>query len=265
MSAMVFRVFEERTYHTGMTDNELSAVLTERVAGVRSRIAAACVRVNRNPDGVTLVAVTKTVSPRVAKLIAELGVLDLGESRPQELWRKAEALNDLPIRLHLVGHLQRNKVERTLQLTYMIHSVDSLRLYEAIQAEAAKQRRHRPEILLQVNISREGQKHGFDYDDLRREEAKFEPTFADPPQELPPLLVVGLMGMAAYSDDPEAARPAFRDLNLIRHKLRDEWLIVGPQLKHVSMGMSGDFEVAIEEGATIVRVGTTLFDGLENE
>src|SRR6478672_2874853 len=98
MSAIVVLANGERTYHTGMTDSELSAVLRERVAGVRSRIAAACARVNRNPDGVTLVAVTKTVSPRVARQIAELGVVDLGESRPQELWRKAEALKDLPIR-----------------------------------------------------------------------------------------------------------------------------------------------------------------------
>jgi pyridoxal phosphate enzyme (YggS family) len=248
-----------------MTDSELSAVLRERVAGVRSRIAAACARVNRNPDGVTLVAVTKTVSPRVARQIAELGVVDLGESRPQELWRKAEALKDLPIRWHLVGHLQRNKVERTLPLVHLIHSVDSLRLYEAIQDEAAKQRRRRPEILLQMNISREGQKHGFDYEELRREQAKFEPMFADPPQELPRLPVVGLMGMAAYSDNPENARPAFRELHLIRYRLSEEWLVVGPQLEHLSMGMSGDFEVAIEEGATIVRIGTTLFEGLENE
>jgi pyridoxal phosphate enzyme (YggS family) len=248
-----------------MTDNELRAVLAERLAEVRLRIAAACARVGRNPEGVTLVAVTKTVSPRVARLIAELGVLDLGESRPQELWRKADTLKDLPIRWHLVGHLQRNKAERTLRLAHMIHSVDSLRLYESIQAEAARQRRHRPEILLQVNISREGQKHGFDYEELRREEAKFETTLTDASQELPPLLVVGLMGMAAYSDDPESARPAFRELHLIRHRLSEEWLIVGPQLEHLSMGMSGDFEVAIEEGATIVRIGTTLFEGLENE
>ena len=99
-----------------MTDQDLRTVLAERLAGVRSRIAAACARANRDPREVTLIAVTKTVSPRVARLIAELGVPDLGESRPQELWRKAEELKDLSIRWHLVGHLQRNKVERTLPL-----------------------------------------------------------------------------------------------------------------------------------------------------
>jgi len=238
-----------------MTDRELSAVLAERVAVVRSRIAAACARVNRNPDGVTLVAVTKTVSPRVARSIAELGILDLGESRPQELWRKAEAIKDLPIRWHLVGHLQRNKVERTLPLVHIIHSVDSLRLWTAIQLEAQRTGRD-PELLLQVNASEEDQKHGFSYDEL---------IGMKEPEECGGI-VVGLMGMAALSDEPERARPTFAKLRDFRDRLREEWWIeIGPRLEHLSMGMSGDFEVAIEEGATIVRIGTTLFEGLENE
>src|SRR5687768_7545321 len=111
MSAMRVLRDSRRCYPTGrpMTDTELRAVLAPRLSAVRSRIAAACARANRDPSEVTLVAVTKTVSARVARLMVELGVLDLGENRPQELWRKAEALADLSVRWHLVGHLQRNK------------------------------------------------------------------------------------------------------------------------------------------------------------
>ena len=214
-------------------------------------------RVKRNPDEVTLVAVTKTVSPRVARLIAEVGVLDLGESRPQELWRKAEELKDLPIRWHLVGHLQRNKVERTLQLVHLIHSVDSLRLLQTF-ADVAHAPSW-PRILLQVNTSREEQKHGFDFEELVREFPRILLATAE-------LDVAGLMTMAAYADDPELARPAFRELHELRDRLlRERPLPNQAPLHHLSMGMSGDFEVAIEEGATIVRIGTTLFDALEAE
>ncbi|HKA06402.1 MAG TPA: YggS family pyridoxal phosphate-dependent enzyme [Gemmataceae bacterium] len=238
-----------------MTDNELRIVLAARLASVHARIDVACARVNRNPAGVTLVAVTKTVTPRVAKSAAELGVLDLGESRPQELWRKAEALNDLPIRWHLVGHLQRNKVERALPLVHLIHSVDSLRLLQTI-ADEGRKRNIRPRVLLQVNASHEEQKHGFDEDELARAEPEVTGT---------PVDVLGLMTMAAYSEDSELARPAFVVLRKLRDRLRSEWSLTSTQLEHLSMGMSGDFEVAVEEGATIVRIGTTLFEGLENE
>jgi len=238
-----------------MTDAELRSVLADRVAAVRARIASACARVGREPAGVTLVAVTKTVSPRVAGLLPEVGVPDLGENRPQELWRKAESLAASPIRWHLVGHLQRNKVERTLPLVHLIHSVDSLRLFQAVDGEARKSQ-IRPRALLQVNISGEGQKHGFSEDEIVR---------AEPDLVRGAVEIVGLMGMAAYSDDPEAARPAFARLRQFRDRLRRDWNLTGFQLEHLSMGMSGDFEVAVEEGATLVRIGTTLFEGLEGE
>jgi uncharacterized pyridoxal phosphate-containing UPF0001 family protein len=148
-----------------MTDADLRTVLADRVAAVRGRMAAACRRVNRDPGEVTLIAVTKTVSPRVAGVLPELGVLDLGENRPQALWQKAEALKHLPIRWHMIGHLQRNKVERTLPLAHLTHSIDSVRLGQAVAAEGA---RHgaRPRVLVQMNASQEEQKYGFDFDDL---------------------------------------------------------------------------------------------------
>jgi PLP dependent protein len=238
-----------------MTNSDLRSLLTERLAAVRARIAAACARVGRDPAGVTLVAVTKTVSPNVARLLPELGILDLGESRPQELWRKAEALAHLPIRWHLVGHLQRNKVERTLPLVHLTHSIDSLRLFQELDAQAAKLDA-RPRVLLQVNISGEDQKHGFEPDEVVR---------AEPDLVRGRVEIVGLMGMAAYNDDPERARPAFAGLRQLRDRLRREWNVTGFQLEHLSMGMSGDFEVAVEEGASLVRIGTTLFEGLEGE
>lgn len=238
-----------------MTDDELRSVLADRVAAVRTRIAAACARAGREPN-VTLVAVTKTVSARVAGVLPELGVPDLGENRPQELWRKAEALKHLPIRWHLIGHLQRNKVERTLPLVHMIHSADSERLLTAVSRATVSLGLAPRQVLLEVNASGEEQKHGFDYSTVLGLEP-FLDTVA--------VRLVGLMGMAAYSDDPEAARSAFTGLRRFRDRLCAEWRTRGPQLAHLSMGMSGDFEVAVEEGSTLVRVGTALFEGLQGE
>jgi PLP dependent protein len=231
-----------------MTDAELKNLLAERIANVQSHIAAACNRAGRDRREVTLIAVTKTVSSRVAGLLPELGIVDLGESRPQELWRKAEALKHLPIRWHMIGHLQRNKIEQTLQLVELIHSVDSSRLLDAIDADSAKRKR-RARVLLQVNISHEEQKHGFEFDEIR-----------GCLNAIANVDVVGLMGMAALNDDPEQARPAFIALRNLRDQLRGE---LGIQLAHLSMGMSGDYEIAIEEGSTVVRIGTRLFENLE--
>jgi pyridoxal phosphate enzyme (YggS family) len=230
-----------------MTDAELASLLQDRISSVRSRVAAACARANRDPAGVTLVAVTKTVSPRVAALLPGLGVADLGENRPQALWQKAAAIPQA--RWHLVGHLQRNKVEKTVPLVTLIHSVDSVRLLDALAAAG----RQVP-ILLEVNCSREAAKGGFAPAEL--------PGVADQIRSLKAANVEGLMTMAAYDIAPEAARPAFAELRALREDLR---ALTGLHLPHLSMGMSNDFEIAVEEGATLVRIGTTIFHGLENE
>jgi pyridoxal phosphate enzyme (YggS family) len=234
-----------------MTDDELRVTLTERVAGVRDRIAAACGRAGREAAGVTLVAVTKSVSPRVAAVLPSLGVVDLGESRPQEVWGKAAAIP--AARWHLIGHLQRNKLDKTAPLCVLLHSVDSQRLLAAVNEFGVKRGGPVP-VLLEVNCSREEAKGGFAPDAL--------PAFADNLVPLAGVSVLGLMTMAAYSDDAEAARPTFAELRTLRDHLRTR---TGLPLPHLSMGMSGDFEVAVEEGATLVRVGTTLFAGLEGE
>jgi PLP dependent protein len=233
-----------------MTDDELRAVLGERVAEVRARIAAACARAHR-ADDVTLVAVTKTVSVRVAAVLPALGVIDLGESRPQQLWQKADAIPDA--RWHLIGHLQRNKLDKTAPLCSLLHSVDSERLLAAVNAFGVKRGVPVP-VLLEVNCSREEAKGGFAPEALS--------AVADTLVSLAGVSVLGLMTMAAYSDDRQAARPTFAELRALRDQLRTR---TGLPLPHLSMGMSGDFEVAVEEGATLVRVGTTLFEGLEGE
>jgi hypothetical protein len=218
--------------------NNIRDILAINLKRVEERIVAACERADRRRETVKLVAVTKSASVEVAAQLIELGVCDLAESRPQELWRKASLLPK-NVRWHLIGHLQRNKIERTLPLVHLIHSVDSVRLLEALEKE-------RPvEVLLEVNCSGEASKQGFGPADVN--------AINDVLNPLRQVNVIGLMTMAAYEEDPQQCRPAFRLL----HTLRDQ---LG--LRELSMGMSNDFEVAIEEGATMIRLGTVLFEGL---
>jgi pyridoxal phosphate enzyme (YggS family) len=228
------------------------SVLASRLEAVEQRLRAACRRAGRQRSEVTLVAVTKTVSPAVAAELHRLGVVHLGESRPQELWRKAAELPS-SVHWHLIGHLQRNKIERTLPLVALIHSADSLRLLTALDEEAARSQRPVP-VLLEVNASGEAAKHGFAPEAL--------PQLVGPIRALRHLHVRGLMAMAALAEDPEQCRPTFAALRGLRNRLQKE---LGPPhtLEHLSMGMSNDFEVAVEEGATLVRLGTVLFEGLE--
>ena len=213
-------------------------------------MAAAAARAGRRAEDVRLVAVTKYVGPDEIRALVAAGCTDLGESRPQQLWDRAAELRDLPIRWHMIGHMQRNKVERTLPLVAMIHSFDSLRLAEAIDAAAGKMDRKVP-VLLEVNISREPAKHGF------------------VPEEIEPLLpkliesehieIRGLMCMAGLEGGGDEARRDFAALRTLRDRLQASCPAT-VRLDELSMGMSGDYEIAIEEGATIVRVGSALFE-----
>lgn len=231
-----------------MTEADVKRQLADRVARLKERIARACQRASRDPASVTLVAVTKSTSNAIATMIRDLGVKDLGESRPQELWKKAAAVPN--VRWHLIGHLQRNKLERTVPLVTLIHSVDSERLLQALHEYGLRQAQAVP-ILLEVNCSREPAKTGFP------PEAIFE--VMDKALSLGGVRVQGLMTMAALADDPERARPTFAELRQLRDRIHRRFALTLP---HLSMGMSQDFPVAIEEGATIIRVGTWLFDGL---
>ncbi len=234
-----------------MTDAEIRSILTTRLAAVDARIADACRRTGRERSAVTLVAVTKTVSPRVAAVLPELGARDLGENRPQELWKKAEAVP--AARWHLIGHLQRNKIDKTVPLVTLVHSVDSPRLLDALDAFGRKRGSPVP-VLLEVNCSREEAKGGFAPEEV--------PALGDRVASLAGVRVEGLMTMAAYHENPENCRPTFAELRELRDRLRTATEL---PLPHLSMGMSNDFEVAVEEGATFVRIGTTIFEGLEGE
>jgi PLP dependent protein len=232
-----------------------AARIAENVAAVRGQIAAAAQRSGRPADAVKLVAVTKYVSADVVRPLVEAGCLDLGESRPQQLWDKAAQLSDLPIRWHLIGHLQRNKLRRTLPLATLIHSVDSPRLLAAIdeemQAPPAPSDAAPIPVLLEVHISSEAAKQGFT-------PAEVEPFLAEA-VAYRHVSIRGLMGMASLEGGPDAARREFAALREFRDRLKPN-CPPGVTLDELSMGMSGDFQIAIEQGATLVRVGSALFE-----
>ncbi|MEX0700909.1 MAG: YggS family pyridoxal phosphate-dependent enzyme [Planctomycetales bacterium] len=223
--------------------------LAANLGCLRDRIAAACARVDRPASSVRLVAVTKSAALEQVRQLTELGVWDLGESRPQQLLERAAQL-PAGVRWHLIGHLQRNKARRILPLADCIHSVDSFRLLDALERLAAELGAA-PRVLLQINVSGESSKHGFDPADLERD--------WDSVRACRRVRIAGLMTMAPHADAPERSRPVFRALRELRDRLAS---ISGGALPLVelSMGMTGDFEPAIEEGATIVRIGSALFD-----
>jgi pyridoxal phosphate enzyme (YggS family) len=228
--------------------------VAENLRRVQERIARAAERAGRNADESTLVGVTKYVGAGDAAELAAAGCRDLGESRPQELWKKAgEFASEIPIRWHLVGHLQRNKVARTLPLVSLIHSVDSERLLAAInEARAAGADNSPPvRVLLEVNTTSEAAKHGLAPDEV-------EPLVAAATR-YPHVAIGGLMTMAALEGGEIVARQNFASLRKLRDRLQSN----SPScisLDELSMGMSDDFEVAIQEGSTIVRIGSILWD-----
>ena len=233
-----------------MTDSD--AKIAANVQRIRQRIADAAQRSGRAAGDVTLVAVTKYVDADAARAVVRAGCQDLGESRPQQLWEKAGDLSDVPVRWHLIGHLQRNKLRRTIPLVHLLHSVDSQRLLQALDDEGQRTQRT-IHALLEVNISRDSAKHGFDpadSDSLCRwlEACSY-------------VRVMGLMGMAGIEADASATRRQFALLRELRDRCQAQ---LGQPFSELSMGMSGDFEIAIEEGATIVRIGSVLYAGLDD-
>jgi pyridoxal phosphate enzyme (YggS family) len=235
--------------------NEPLSRIDGSLADVRRRIEAACRRSGRVSDSVTLVAVTKYAELEWARRLVELGVGELGENRPQQLVRRVGQISQ-PVHWHLIGHLQRNKVRSILPITNLIHSVNSVRLLEAIE-RIAGELDLRPRVLLEVNLSGEAAKHGFRAEELG--------AAWDDVQRFERTAVEGLMTMAAYSDNPEDARPVFARLRELRDELRSRsGALFAARFQHLSMGMTGDFEVAVEEGATLVRIGSALWDGLES-
>ena len=220
--------------------------LAENLVSVHQRIAAACARVGRDPATVTLLAVSKGMPPNVVREAADAGLTLFGENKVQEAKAKIP-LCPGRLRWHMIGHLQSNKCRDAVHFFEMIHSVDSVSLAEEIQKWADREARTMP-VLLEVNLAGESAKFGLRPDAvlpaLRQINA------------LPRVEIHGLMTLGPWTPDAEKVRPIFRQLREIKARCEQA---LGAPLPHLSMGMSGDFEVAVEEGATIVRLGTALF------
>ena len=225
--------------------------LRENYLAVLDRIQAAASRSARLSSDIQLIGVTKYVDSYVARWLAELGCNQLAESRPQVLWEKAAALANLPVQWHLIGHLQRNKAKRTLELVSTMHSLDSARILEQIQQDTL-QRVTPLQLLLEINISGAAEKTGM----FVSEAAELLEQWVNKSHGFSNLSVVGLMGMGSLDGGDSRTQRDFESLRKLRDVWEDQF---GIPLRELSMGMSDDFEIAIEEGATMVRIGSTLF------
>jgi hypothetical protein len=225
--------------------------LCENIKNIYRKITHAAMRMERNPEDVKLIAVTKTIDPEKIKEAIDWGLRKFGESRVQEAIKKISNLeSQIPnsrIEWHLIGHLQKNKAKIAVQLFDLIHSLDSIGLADELNKQAGKAGKIQ-RVLLQVKLSEEETKHGVSKEDLM--------DLLDAVRKMKNLKLEGLMTMPPYFDNPEMARPYFRDLR----ELRDNAKQSGYQLPELSMGMTHDFEIAIEEGATMVRIGTGIFN-----
>jgi pyridoxal phosphate enzyme (YggS family) len=233
--------------------SDAAARIAANLARIREQIAAAAQRGGRAAGDVRLVAVTKYVDVETTRAVFDAGCRDLGESRPQDLWAKAATLGDADVCWHMIGHLQRNKIRRTLPFAKLIHSVDSALTLAAIDRIAGELQMV-SHVLIEVNTSGDASKNGVPPADVA--------SLLEVAAASPHVSVAGLMTMAALDGGDDVARRNFASLRT----LRDALVVDCPDnvsLAELSMGMSGDFEVAIEEGATIVRVGSALFEGID--
>lgn len=223
-------------------------MIKEQLEEVRERVNAACLRAGRDPKSVTLIAVSKTKPAQAVQEAYEAGARDFGENKVQEILQKQPALPQ-DIRWHMIGHLQRNKVHQVIGKAVLIHAVDSLRLAEQIEQDAAK-RNLDVDVLLEINVAKEESKYGFFLEDAEEAIRRIS--------ALPHVHIRGLMTIAPFVENPEENRGIFQKLYQFSVDINDK-NIDNVTMGVLSMGMSGDFEVAIEEGATMVRVGTSIF------
>jgi hypothetical protein len=223
--------------------------VAEHIARVRERMAAACQRSGRRPEDVRLIAISKTVSPDRIRLAYDAGIREFGENRVQEAAAKRPALSDLTVTWHLVGHLQSNKAKPARELFRWVHSLDSQHLAERLD-KAAPCRSDRLPVLIEVNLGGEETKAGVS-------ESEVAPL-VEAITKLETIAVCGLMVIPPFLDDPEQARPYFQRLRKLAIQIGAKGF-PNVSMEELSMGMSHDFEVAIEEGATMIRVGTAIF------
>ena len=238
-----------------MTNVDRAQGLAARFADVKARIEAAARGCGRNPEEITLIAISKTHPASLIRSLIELGATDLGENRVQETEGKIPALKGnlagpTGLRWHLVGHLQANKARRALQLFDVIHSLDSIDLARRLDRLCSEVGRQSVPVLIQVDLGQEETKAGIDEQDLLQ--------LAETVQQLDRLELIGLMTLPPFFEDPKQARPYFRRLRQLRDQLASSGRF-GQHRGELSMGMTHDFAVAIEEGATMVRIGTAIF------
>ena len=241
--------------------------LTENLRRIADRVESACGRARREPSDVSLLIVTKYVDVDMVRTLLDMGHIELGESRVQQLTQRAGMISEYRSRLqsagagkglpeprwHMIGHLQRNKVKAVLPHVVMVHSVDSLRLAEEISAQASK-RNLTTDVLLEVNAGQEKAKSGLAVGAVTH--------LAEQVYTLPGMRLRGLMCMAPLTEETERIRRAFARTREVFEEIRSEQLC-GPEFRHLSMGMTNDYPIAVEEGATIIRVGSAVFEGLK--
>jgi len=224
--------------------------LAARLASIRSQISAAARRAGRDSGDVKLIAITKTHSPATVSRAIDLGVTDVGENRVQEAEEKIEEVGNDELRWHLVGHLQANKARRAVVLFDVIHSLDSIDLARRLDRLCIEEERESLSVLIQVDLGHEETKSGVDESDLMQ--------MVEDIRSLTRVKLIGLMTLPPFFENPEDSRPFFARLRGLRDELASRGSF-GDRIGELSMGMTHDFQVAIEEGATMVRIGTAIF------
>ena len=233
-----------------MTEQQTQQRIDQNWQFVQQQVRETALACGRDADSVRIIGVSKYVDETLTRALTTAGCRELGESRPQLMWQKSQAMQDVtPLSWHMIGHLQRNKVRRSLRCKPMVHSIDSERVLSAI-AEEAVQQEICINVLLEVNISGDEAKTGFLPDAL---ESVLESSHKSG------IEICGLMAMAGWGTDPTAARKQFEKTRELRDQLQ---LSTGWKLPELSMGMSGDYQAAIRAGSTMVRIGSSLFDGV---
>ncbi len=223
--------------------------IRENIDHIMKRVEASCKKIGRDPNDITVLAVTKTVESDKAKKAFEVGINNLGENRIQELVKKYEELEGLDVKWHMIGHLQKNKVKYIIDKNILIHSVESLGLAEEINKRAKKYNLTK-DVLIELNIGEEENKFGI------KEENVYD--FLINMEQFENIRVLGLMTVAPFCDNPEDVRWVFKTMRNIYTKI-STMNLKNTEMKYLSMGMTNDFEVAIEEGSNIIRIGTAIF------
>jgi len=223
--------------------------IKENIDEILKRTAAAAMRSGRSPEDITVIAVSKTVDGERAREAVECGLVNLGENRVQELVSKYEQLSDMDVRWHLIGNLQKNKVKYIIDKTTLIHSVENSELANEINKRAQKNNII-SSVLIELNIGQEESKFGLDEENVY--------SFVKDMEQFENIRVLGLMTVAPFSENPEDIRWVFKKMKGIYDKISD-MKFKNTEMKYLSMGMTNDFEIAIEEGANIVRIGTAVF------